>query len=369
MSTVKLITDYSDLTKPKVLHVIDTLNVGGAERVFVDLTNILFKNGISVSVLVLTERDQLKRFLDDRIPYFNLKRRNKWNLSTMLKLNRICRRFDIIHIHLRFNLKYLGISKLIFGGSFKLVLHDHFGDIEGDVRIPNGLAYFMRNAYFIGVHPQLATWALNFVKMNSQRVFLLPNIVVRKIESPSHLQNNKEIRAVIVSNFRESKNLTFAIELMEALSDTNIKLDIIGHVVDNIYYNSILQKIKRLKLSSKIILIHDVSEIQSILCRYDFALHTAKLESGPLVLLEYLAQSLPFLSYKTGQVSSKLSSPFPEFFLNDFNLESWVSKIKNQFWTDKSLNVRMKSYFTDNYSQNKYFEECIAIYKKILSHR
>ena len=35
----------------KILQIIDTLDIGGAERILVNITNLLFKRGLDVSVL------------------------------------------------------------------------------------------------------------------------------------------------------------------------------------------------------------------------------------------------------------------------------------------------------------------------------
>ena len=103
----------------KILQVIDVLNVGGAERVFVDMCNILKENNQNVTALILlNKRGDLTVNLN--IPIIELNRRNKWDVFTMYKCSLILKEYDIIHCHLRQVYKYLSLVKLIFNVKNKL---------------------------------------------------------------------------------------------------------------------------------------------------------------------------------------------------------------------------------------------------------
>ena len=104
-----------------------------------------------------------------------------------------------------------------------------------------------------------------------------------------------------------------------------------------------------------------------ILKNYRFAIHTAKSESGPLVLLEYMSQGIPFLAYRTGEVAEKIAGHFPDFIMNDFNIDKWANQIKKLMNSDlKQIETKMISYFETNYSEKKYYSKCISIYQNVL---
>lgn len=351
-----------------VLHVIDALGVGGAERVMVDSCNILHHHGIEVSVLVLTKSEELAQYLDPEIAYLNLNRTNKWSPLKLIELNRICRQFDIVHVHLRYNLKYVGLSKLFFGGKFELVLHDHFGDIEKDQQVPFGLAFFMHRAWFVGVHPLLAHWAMDKVGISKDKVFVLPNIVVKSESNNITKKDGDQLLVLIVSNFRDSKNLIFAIDLIEHLSRImQIKVDIIGKVVELDCYRQIEQMILNKGLSEITHLNHEVSNAQEEFGKYDMALHTARLESGPLVLLEYLAHGLPFLAYNTGEISRKLSPHFPHFFLDNFSVNNWATALVRMRERDQQkLKLEMTTFFSENFGAEEYYTAYQKVYESVM---
>ena len=74
-------------------------------------------------------------------------------------------------------------------------------------------------------------------------------------------------------------------------------------------------------LDNNISIIQNCYNIEDRLTHYQLALHSSKLEAGPLVLLEYLSQGVPFLSFKTGEVVDKIKEmdfQEPEFtYIND----------------------------------------------------
>src|SRR5690554_6371034 len=95
----------------RVVQVIDQLNVGGAERVLVDLANLLYENNCDVTVVCLLEEGQLDGYINKASPAIYLRRKNKYNPLLLIRLYRILIQFDAIHIHLTQVVRY---SSLLF---------------------------------------------------------------------------------------------------------------------------------------------------------------------------------------------------------------------------------------------------------------
>ena len=55
-------------------------------------------------------------------------------------------------------------------------------------------------------------------------------------------------------------------------------------------------------LNNHVNFIFDCNNIQNILFKYDYAFHCSTSETGPLVLLEYMAHGIPFLTGNTGHI-------------------------------------------------------------------
>lgn len=358
------------LKSHRVLHVIDTLRIGGAERVLVDICNIQKLNHLNVSVLLLTEDDQMSDQLYREIPIIKLGRRHKFSVLSLFKANAICNSYDIVHVHLRYNFRYIALAKLIFNGRYRLILHDHFGDIENDRSIPLGVGFLLKNnAWFIGVSKPLVEWAVNQIGLDHARCFLLSNIVVkRNIVLNDRASNSNSIRILIVSNFRLSKNHFFAIRLLKILNKAlSIRITMVGQVIDNDYMSELHVEMSKYELNDVLTIRHDCNDVQSIIGEFDLAIHTAHQESGPLVLIEYLSQGLPFVAYKTGEVSNQLVNHFPEFFMNNFEILEWCNRITLVLQNRKVYQAKMQSVFDEIYSMNKFSERINAIYSTIIS--
>ena len=44
-----------------------------------------------------------------------------------------------------------------------------------------------------------------------------------------------------------------------------------------------------------------------------------------------MSQGIPFLAYRTGEVAEKIADYFPDFIMDDLNIDKCIVKIKNLF--------------------------------------
>lgn len=351
----------------KILHVIDTLNIGGAERVSIDLCNILYAKGVDVSIVTLTDNVRMRKHLNPGIPFYSLHRRWKWNPFKLFMLNAYCNNFGIVHVHLRYNFRYVALARFIFNGSYELLLHDHFGDIDNEKGVPAGLRFFLRNSWFAGVSQPLVDWANQIVGMRTDRSFLLSNIIVKKPGvKPGPKQNSDFINILNISNFRQSKNHIFAFDLIERLKESmSIKVCFVGQVIDTAYFMELKNLIKKHAIEDVVSMRHDCDDPQEIMVNYDLAIHTAHQESGPLVLMEYIAQKLPFIAFRTGEVATQIHKIIPDFFMTDFEVDNWINGIKKIITAKNDYSDKMYNCFETLYSEQAYFNACMGIYNRI----
>ena len=339
----------------KVLQVIDRLNVGGAERVCLDISNLLFKKNINVAVLTILEKGELLSFLDSNIKIYCLQRKSKFNIKTMKKMILILNNYDIAHIHMRHTYRYVKFASLFYKLSCKLILHDHFGSIALDKSIPLFMNNFLKPKFYIGVSNELVKWAKEVLKVSE--IYLLENIIVKK----KYSTNQKKDTIVDVSNIAPIKNQLFSIKLIEK---TSYNLVIYGKIKDVNYYNHLKKYLRLNNLENRVSFIHNENNIQKVLGSFKLGLMTSVSESGPLILIEYLAQSLPFVAYKTGQVANVLSDELP-FFADDFNLDNWLDKMAKAMDFDSK---NLTDYYYKFFNPSDYTNKCIEIYKKIESY-
>lgn len=339
----------------KVLQIIDNINVGGAERVMINLSNWLYERGIQVEVVIIsgTELDLLP-LLNPSIKVHNIHRSNKYNIKYMHHLSKLLHTCDIAHIHMRHNYRYCAIASICYPlKRVKLILHDHSS--SNSVLI--GLRNFFRPKYYIGTSEFSLSYAKDDLNIKNH-IYLLSN----SIDKVSNTNNSNKKNIIFVSNIKPSKNHTFALELIPHINES---LHIYGAIQDN-NYAQLLFQLANMHPDDKILFNHSQSNVQLILNEYKMGIHTSPLETGPLVVMEYLAQRLPFLSYKTGEASTIISKYFPEFFIANFDKFEWIDRIQEllQYSPDYE---KMDYVFNKHFSKQSYLHKCLKIYSNVIA--
>jgi glycosyltransferase involved in cell wall biosynthesis len=340
----------------KILHVIDRLNIGGAERVFLDITKLLIDKGVYVGGLLFNIGYPLDNKIDKRLKLHVLNRSNKYSLKKLYETHKICSRYDIIHVHMSYCYAYIRLSQLLYRGKYKILFHEHFGDLGLNSEVPLRLKYVFKPSYLVAVSESLIEWAVSRVKVKRKNTFLLKNTIIPN-ERISFTPKNRFKKAILISNIRRAKNIEFAIELSKAL---DISVDVYGNNGEDEYYKKIQENLP----GSKVKIIEGISDFSKIYNEYDFAIHAAMSESGPLVTLEYMAYGIPFIAYNTGEVAYTLKKELPLHFMNTFDVKEWVKNLK-QIEAQENISEKLKSLFNKYFSPENYVNECIRIYENI----
>lgn len=339
----------------KVLHVIDRLEIGGAERLFVNLTGLLAERNADTGVLLFIAGGALDKELNSRLKIHVLNRGNKFNPFTLYKAHRICSSYDIVHTHLRHVYAYIRLAQLLFGGRYKLIFHDH---AAATIDIPVRLKGIFKPRYYIGVNKEQTTWAENIIGIDKQNVFLLENTAMPKIKHSTISTNGK--KAIIVANIRQVKNIEFAIELCRHMG---WQLDIYGNIIEQGYYNKLLSLAGD---DGSILIINGITDFSHLYQQYNLAIHCSPKETGPLVLIEYLAAGLPFIAYKTGSAAETIAAELPQLFMQNFELSQWEQRVR-EIITDNELPDKLRALYKKKFDPEDYINKCLKIYQSVLS--
>ncbi|WP_343763099.1 glycosyltransferase [Gangjinia marincola] len=339
----------------KILQVIDDLSVGGAERVLVDLSNLLNYHNEDVHILCISNYGALKDLLHKNIEVTLLERKSKIDPHAIRKVIRLLNQYDIIHVHMRHTYRYVAIIAKLSGNFSKLVFHDHYGKIDIDKNIPFGLDSFLKPRKYIGVSKSLTNWATKHLRIPKQSIFLLPNTIF----PDNTFKNIKGTDFVQVGNIKRVKNQLFSLSLIKRLEKT---ITFYGKVVEPEYFDELQDYVQRHNLNDNVIFIHDEVNIQRILPNYSFGLQTAHSESGPLVLIEYMSKGIPFLSNYTGEVATLLNKVDQRFIIDNFDLDQWQKRIEKI--QAENTSATLKQIFDQYFSAEKYYAKCIRIYNE-----
>jgi glycosyltransferase involved in cell wall biosynthesis len=304
----------------------------------------------------------LKKSLNPGITIRNLERRNKWNLFTLLRLSKELRSFDVIHIHMRHVYRYVFLANL--AARKTLILHDHFNYFPNTFLQKAIFKTLLIRHIYISVDKMGYNWAADVLNLPHKNVFCLPNVIIKE-RVYAQAKTNK---IVLVSNIKPEKNIAFIIPFAQQLLNqhSTLEIDVVGSVLDQGYFEEISNQLKSKSFSNRITFITNETAVQSRLSQYQLGLHFSKLESGPLVLLEYLAQGLPFISYYTGEIAKRLEIELPLFFLSGFNVAAWCKRA-DEIMQGSVQYANLSVLLEKHNNSEDYFEQCQKIYQRIHS--
>lgn len=342
----------------RVLQVINQLNLGGAERVCVNLANLFSENGHDVVVMVFEDSGPLFSLLNDdvEVVILNLKSDKSKAKKTLIAE---VKKADIIHAHMRRTFRVVKRNVFLSRVKKKIIFHDHYGKIDVDKNVPTFFKTLYKPDFYIGCSELLTNWALEKLKLPKERVFFIKNYVPKlKIDSSTEPERKG---IVLVANLKPVKNHIFAVKIAKAL---NKELTIYCFKDENTYYGELREQIKELGMTECVHFKHDCLNIQEELHYYEFALLTSITEGDPLVLIEYLAQGIPFLCSDIGESVKVIASKFPFFIQQTFDLEEWVNNASRLKGIKRENISKLYDKF---YSENLFLGKYLEVYSQLKS--
>jgi len=295
-----------------VLHVIDGLGLGGAERMLVEIANASHADGMRVSVCVTRSGTQLATRLEPGIELIVLGRTRTTDVRPLLRLARWIRRnaVDVVHCHGKSSFSLVALLTASRAISTPVIFHDHHG-LGMDARVPWWLPVARRTlAAYVAVYPGGLDWARRAGVPDAQR-HLIPNAldlarVARQVVTGAPLPASTACRIVYIGGMRREKAIDV---LLDAIARVRapVVLCIIGGDADPAYAAACRARAAEPDLAGKVIFLGPREDALALAVTADLSVHSSRSESGPLVLAEYAACGVPFVSTNVGGVAGELA--------------------------------------------------------------
>jgi glycosyltransferase involved in cell wall biosynthesis len=295
----------------RVLHVIDSLGIGGSERMLVDLANASLGAGLAPSVCATRLGGSMQKELDPRIPCSVLGRRGRLDLRRGLQFAAIVRqrRAQVLHVHGRYSLLYVATLRALGLLRCPIVFHDHWGNLDTDPSVPRWFPAVARRhvAAYVGVSRGLAEWAVA-AGMPAERATSINNAVDldRLLRAPPATDpaRNGRRRGIAVAGWRKEKGLHVLIDAARALgAPATAELLIVGGSREPGYLEGCRAASASGELARLFRFLGERSDAPSLVRAVEFGVVPSLTESGPLVLIEYLACGLPVAATRSGEIA------------------------------------------------------------------
>lgn len=369
----------------KILHIIPSLQKGGAERLVLDIVTELQKRQ-DVQVKLVTFSD--KNAYQTDYPTIHPIVIPSWIKSSIFKpwtyhiqeLQSFVESFapDVIHTHL-FEAEF--ISRCIHYPKATWFSHCHdnmkqYRSLDRKTLCNKGLItnWYEKQRLFANYKHNGGTTFIA-ISADTQAYFkqngggypveILPNAI--QYDTFAIVQSKREpsamLRLINIGSFQVIKNQQFAITIAKELKNRGVDfcLTFLG---DGTERNRVENLVSENDLQSNCLFCGNVENVPSYLCNADIYLHVSISESFGLVLIEAMATGLPVVCLDAKGNRDIMEQGKNGYILEDQDSSLFADAIL-KIWNDKELYGQMSEYaqeYAKKYDIKEYVDRLIEVY-------
>ena len=286
----------------KILQLIDTLQLGGAERMAVNIANVLSEQNYENVLVVTRANGPLSEFLPTKTIYLQLQKKSSFDMVTFYKLLKFIKKEKPTVLHAHSTSIYWGVLIKLLYPSLKMVWHDHYG-LSENLKDSSRLFIKLLSGNLDGVivvNDILYKWSIHNMKIKNilfLRNFPYLNKLTLSIK-------NKVFVILHLANLRPQKdhlNLVEAIRILKTKINNPFQLIFAGIDLNDGYSISLKKKVTAYYLEDIITFKGAVKNISSLLEEASLGVLSSQSEGLPVSLLEYGLAALPVVVTDVGQ--------------------------------------------------------------------
>lgn len=275
----------------RILQLIDSLEVGGAERMAINYANALLDH-VDFSGIVATRKEgKLKTLLDSNLFFECLSKRGTFDFIAIFKLRSICKRNDIDFVHAHGTSYFTAFLLKLVHFKIKIIWHEHAGARSKERSIHNIVLWAIARFFsgIIVVNHDLEVWCKQ--KLNFNQVIYLPNFTAINGSElkTTQLHGVAGKRIVCLANLRHPKNhrLLLDVAINFRKSNPHWTFHFIGKDANDDYSQELKSIIGRHNLSQNVFIYDSCQDIDHILEQTTIGVLSSSSEGLPISLLEY----------------------------------------------------------------------------------
>ena len=291
----------------KILHFINSLATGGAEKLLLESLPLYEKHGITADLLLLNKKESpfLKKLKEDKCcSVFSLGATTVYNPFYIFKIIPFLKEYDIIHVHL-FPAQYFAVfAKMLSRAKVKLIFTEHsINNRRFNNKRFKLIDRFIYNHYdhIIAITLQVKEAILAHTGISSEKIGIINNgILLQKIYE-AHPYCKSEVSSSIkdpdqliiqVSSFQEPKDQLTVIKSLLHLP-FHFKIAFVG---DGVVKDKMIRVSKDLELEDRVFFVGIRTDIPQLLKTADIVVLSSKYEGLSLSSIEGMASGKPFLA-------------------------------------------------------------------------
>lgn len=293
----------------KICHVIGTLQVGGAEKQYINQINALSELGHDIHAIVLSRITE-KALLDSinkniQIYYLPVKLIKLPFIVVRLMRYFKCHKIEVVHTHMFWASLYAALAARLSG--MKVLVTTEHGMNPWKKKWHYWAERFLisSKAYKrICVSKDILENRIQRDQLPVEQMLVLPNGVTVNEYSSRHWNFDAPIRLIAVGRLIEAKDYGVLFEAIHLLPQYPLKLSVLG---EGKLYDELQALIHTLNLSDKISLCGNQADPVNWLYKSHVFVMSSKREGQPMALLEAMSTGIPIVSTNVGGIKDTLN--------------------------------------------------------------
>jgi glycosyltransferase involved in cell wall biosynthesis len=360
----------------KVLHIINSLGTGGAEKLILDSLPIMKKNGIDVDLYLLKSGDYPfeETLRNSQFSIHNSQFKWFYNPFHIFKIIPVLKKYDIVHVHLFPALYWVALAKVFSFSKTKLIFTEHNTTNrrvdKWYFKIFDGFIY---NQYseIVAISEKVRDMLSDKIKIESSKIHLIKNgINLEAINNALPISRNEidksinETHKIIIqiSRFQPQKDQKTLIKAMKLLPE-NVILILVG---EGELKTECQELSSQLNLNHRIYFLGVRMDVPSLLKTADIVVLSSHYEGLSLASIEALASGKPFVASKVPGLSDVVENAGLLF---EENNETELSKhildlLQNDKYYDKIVNKCLSK--SKEFDIIKMVKDEIELYKRLI---
>jgi len=312
----------------RIVQLIDSLAIGGAERMAVNLANLFSEKNIPNLLIASRGAGPLSVLLNDQQNFKTLGKTKTLDFNAFRRLIGLIKIFKPTHLHVHDSSVFWGVALKIFFPGIQLIWHAHYGGFSSSDKRFGGKLKFIQYGinYMIAVNEELIGWAGKELPEVKRKVFIenFPDI------SGDFKKSERQSKTIIcVANLKSPKNHHL---LIKAFSEflkkrPEFELQLLGSCPDPIYLEEVKTLIKENDLSESVKIVGEILDLRPYFENCRFAVLASQAEGLPVSLLEMGIAKVPILCTRVGQCPDLLDDGRLGFLVPSNDLNSMVSML------------------------------------------
>ena len=356
----------------KILHIIDSLHAGGAERMAVSYVNALADRGEVIFLWSTREEGLLKASISEKVHYRFLRRKGRVGWKALWDAKKWIKKESIQLIHAHSTSFFFATILKILCPQVKLVWHNHYGNSELVVHRRRFILRFCSryfDAIFV-VNNRLEVWVT--AHLHCKRVYYIKNFIGKsgiEISSILQLKGIEGKRLVCLANFRPEKNHLLLLEAFSklAINYPDWSLHLLGANWQDAYYEKVNHFIKENQLEQQVFYYGSQQGISGILAQCEVGVLSSTSEGLPLALLEYGIASLAVVTTDVGYCKEVIQG-FGKV-VPSKQVEALAEALQYYFTHEKQREkdaAAFQKHTQTTYTEEAVLPEVLALYKTLV---